>query len=212
MIITKQKTLSDILRALDNSPVFLIGCNECATLCHTGGTDELLKMKETLEQRGISVSGYTVLEPACHLNNDKRLLKKYEKELGRSEKILVFACGNGAQTVAEIFPEKEVLTGTDTLFLGEITHVNEFDNRCILCGDCLIDTFGGLCPISRCPKSMLNGPCGGSSGGKCEVNKELECIWDRAYQELKKKGKIPGFIAIQKPKNWSKASEQKRRV
>lgn len=169
-------------------------------------------MKKTLEQRGISVSGYIVLEPACHLNNDKRLLKKYETEVRLSDKILVFACGNGTQTVAEIFPEKAVLAGTDTLFLGEITRVDEFDNRCVLCGDCLLDTFGGLCPISRCPKSMLNGPCGGSSGGKCEVNKKMECIWDRAYQELKKKGKIPGFMAIQKPKNWSKASEQKRRI
>ncbi len=212
MIITKQKNFHDILRAVSNGPVFLIGCNECATLCHTGGTDELLKMKQTLEQKGISVSGYIVLEPACHLNNDKRLLKKYEAEVGLAEKILVFACGNGTQTVAEIFPGKEVLAGTDTLFLGEITHVDEFDNRCALCGDCVLDVFGGFCPITRCPKSMLNGPCGGSSGGKCEVNKEMECIWDRAYQELKKKGKTPMLLAIQRPKNWSKATEQKRRI
>jgi ferredoxin len=212
MIVTKQKNLDDILRIVGKGPVFLIGCNECATLCHTGGNDELVKMKETLKQRKIPVSGYVILEPACHLNNDKHILHTYVKELGMAEKILVFACGNGVQTIAELFPEKDVLTGTDTLFLGEITHVNEFDKRCVLCGDCLIDSFAGLCPVSRCPKSMLNGPCGGSSGGKCEVNTELECIWDRTYQELKKKGKLQVLMTIQKPKDWSKASEHKRGI
>jgi len=212
MIITKQKDLTDILQAIGGGSVFLVGCNECATLCHTGGGDELLKIKGILEKRNIVVTGSIILEPACHLNNDKRLFKRCEKELSTSDKILVFACGNGAQTVAEIFPQKEVITGTDTLFVGEITRVNEFDNRCVLCGECLIDSYGGVCPVSRCPKSMLNGPCGGSSNGKCEVNKELECVWDRVYQELKKKGKLQVIKTIQKPKNWSKAQEQKRRV
>jgi ferredoxin len=212
MIITKQKDLDDILRSVGKGPVFLIGCNECATLCHTGGNDELVKMKQVLEQHNIPVSDYVVLEPACHLTNDKRLLKGHKAALDKAQKILVFACGNGAQTVAEIFPEKDVFPGTDTLFLGEITRVNEFDKRCVLCGDCLVDEFGGVCPISRCPKSMLNGPCGGSSGGKCEVNREMECIWDSAYQALKKKGRLQVLMTIQKPKNWSKASEHKRSV
>ena len=211
MIITKQKNLEEILRVLGNGPVFLIGCSECATLCHTGGKDEINAIKEALEKRKIPVSGCVVLDPACHLNNNKRMLKEYNKEIDRSDKILVFSCGNGVQTVAELFIEKEVLTGTDTLFLGEISHVNEFDKRCILCGECLLDIFGGFCPVSRCPKSMLNGPCGGSSNGKCEISKELECVWDRTYQELKKRGKLHDLAVIQKPKDWSKALEMKRR-
>ena len=212
MIITKQKPLSEILRGVGKGPVFLIGCNECATHCHTGGNDELVKMKETFEQRNIPVTGVIVLEPACHLNNDKRMLKGYAKQLSTSEKILVFACGNGVQTVAEIFPEKNVLTGTDTLFLGEITRGTEFDKRCVQCGECVVDNFGGFCTVSRCPKGMLNGPCGGSSGGKCEVSKEMDCVWDQVYQDLKKKGKLQMLLAIQKPKDWSKSSEQKRRI
>jgi ferredoxin len=212
MIITKQKNLEDVLRVLGNGPVFLIGCSECATLCHTGGTDEVAAMKETLEKRKIPVSGCIVLDPACHLNNNKRMLKEFSKDLDRSDKILVLACGNGVQTVAELLTKKEVLTGTDTLFLGEISRVNEFDKRCMLCGECLLDTFGGLCPVSRCPKSMLNGPCGGSSGGKCEISREMECVWDRIYQELKNKGKLQDLDVIQKPKDWSSAWEIKRRV
>jgi ferredoxin len=212
MIVTKQKSLDEILRVLGNGAVFLIGCNECATLCHTGGTDELVALKAALEKQKIPVSGFVVLEPACHLNNDKRMLKEYSKELGKAEKVLVLACGNGSQTVAELFADKEVVSGTDTLFLGEISRASEFDKRCVLCGECILDSFGGLCPVSRCPKSMLNGPCGGASGGKCEVNRDLECLWDRVYQELKKKGKLQKLSVIQKPKDWSKGLEMKRRV
>jgi hypothetical protein len=140
------------------------------------------------------------------------MLKENSKEIERSNKILVFACGNGVQTVAELFTEKEVLSGTDTLFLGEISRINEFDKRCMLCGECLLDSFVGLCPVSRCPKSMLNGPCSGSSRGNCEINSEIECIWDRIYQELKNKGKLQVLDIIQKPKDWSKSEEMKRRV
>ena len=98
------------------------------------------------------------------------------------------------------------------MFLGEIKHVNIFEKRCNLCGECIQDLFGGLCPVSRCPKSMLNGPCGGSFGGKCEISSEMECIWDRICQELKNKGKLHVLEAIQKPKDWSKSEEMKRRV
>jgi len=212
MIVTKPKAIEEILKVLGTGPVFLIGCSECATLCHTGGKDEVLTMKELLENKKIPVSGYAVLDPACHLQNNKRMLKEYAKELDTAKKVLVLACGNGVQTVAENLADKQVLTGTDTLFLGEISHVIEFDKRCVLCGECVVDRFGGLCPVSRCPKSMINGPCGGSSGGKCEINEELECVWDRIYKELKKRGNLQVLSAIQKPKDWSKAGELKRRV
>jgi ferredoxin len=212
MIITRQKNLEQILRILGCGPIFLIGCSECATLCHTGGKDEILAMKEILEKRKIPVSGYVILDPACHLQNNKRILKEHGKELDDSTKILVFSCGNGVQTVAGLFTEKEVIPGNDTLFLGEITHVNEFNKHCMLCGDCLLDLYGGLCPVTQCPKSMLNGPCGGSSKGKCEIDSQIECVWDRIIQGLKKRGTLQTLSVFQKPKDWSKAGEMKRRV
>jgi len=212
MIITKQKEFIRLLHTLNAKSVFLLGCNECATLCHTGGKDEVVALKNALEEKKISVPGWMILEPACHLLNSKRLLKQCSKELEASEKIVVLACGNGVQTIKELFPEKEVIAGTDTLFLGEISRVNEFDKRCVLCGDCLLDIYGGACPVSRCPKSMLNGPCGGASKGKCEINRELECIWDTIYQQLKKNGKLQLLSAIQPPKDWSKSLEMKRSI
>jgi hypothetical protein len=116
------------------------------------------------------------------------------------------------QTIAKLLSEKEIIAGTDTLFLGEISHVTEFNKQCVLCGECLLDLYGGFCPVSQCPKSMLNGPCGGSSQGKCEINSNVECVWDRIIQELKKRGALQTLSIIQKPKDWSKAGEMNRRI
>ena len=210
MIITKQKNLSDLLNLIKDGPVFIIGCNECATLCHTGGKEEILSMKNTLKKKNIKTTGWIVLEPACHLQNDKRLLKNYKKEINAAKKILVLACGNGAQTVSEIIDNIEIIPGTDTLFLGEIKRINDFEKRCVMCGDCVQDLFEGICPISRCPKSMLNGPCGGVINGKCEIDNEIDCVWDIIYKRLKEKGQLHRLKEIKKPKDWSKSTDIRR--
>jgi len=212
MIITKQKELGCILDLIDSNPVFIIGCSECATLCKTGGEEEVKSMKQSLEKNGIKVTGWVILDPACHLLNDKRLLRKYKAELGEAKKVLVFACGNGVQTVSEIVENLEVIPGNDTLFLGEIKRANEFEKRCNMCGECIQDSFGGLCPVTRCPKSMLNGPCGGSVDGKCEVNNEMDCVWNIIYNKLKSKNQLQLLKEIKKPKNWSKSSEWRRKI
>jgi len=212
MIITKQKEFDDLLSHIGEGPVFIVGCSECATLCHTGGEEEILAMKDTLRKKNINVTGYVILEPACNLQNDKRLLRKHEKEIGNAKKILVLACGNGVQTVSEILDGFEVIPGTDTLFLGEIKHANEFEKRCSLCGECIQDIFGGICPISRCPKNMLNGPCGGLKDGKCEINSDMDCAWDLIYKRLKKSGQLHLIKYIIKPKDWSKSNEMKSRI
>ena len=212
MIITRQKKIEDLIQSVGKGPVFLLGCNECATLCHTGGEKEVLAMKDAFEMNQIKVTGCLVLEPACHYNNNKRLLKIYKNELDKSKKILVLACGNGVQTIAEIFDNKNVISGTDTLFLGEIKRSNLFEKRCEICGDCLLDIFGGVCPVTCCPKSMLNGPCGGVKNGKCEINSNLDCVWDQIYNRLKKNGKLHLLEEIQKPKDWSKSLECRREI
>ncbi len=210
MIITRQKNFEDILCSIENGPVFLIGCSECATVCHTGGEEEVLAIKKEFEKKNIKVSGWVILDPACHFLNDKRLLKNHKNEINQAEKILVLACGNGVQTVSEIIDTADVISGIDTLFLGEIKRLGDFQKRCSLCGDCILDLFGGLCPISRCPKEMLNGPCGGSIDGKCEISTDLDCIWDIIYSQLKKKGQLDRLKEIKKPKDWSKSTEQRR--
>jgi len=169
-----------------------------------------LEMKGALEDKNIPVTGWVILEPACHFQNDKRILRKYKDEVNKANKILVLACGNGIQTVSEIIENADVIAGNDTLFLGEIKRANEFEKRCNMCGDCIEDLFGGFCPISRCPKSMLNGPCGGSIDGKCEVDSNIDCIWDLIYKRLKEKKQLQLLKTIQEPKDWSKSTETRR--
>jgi len=212
MIITKQKKFEEIFRSIDNKPVFIIGCSECATLCNTGGEKEVIEMKNKLKDRGVEVTGWVILDPACHLNNDKRLLKKFKPDIEKSEKILVLACGNGTQTVSEIIEDADIIPGNDTLFLGEIKRIGEFEKRCEMCGECIQDLFGGFCPVSRCPKSILNGPCGGAVDGKCEINKDMDCVWILILGYLKKKGKLDLLKKIQEPKNWSKSNEFRRSI
>jgi ferredoxin len=210
MIITKQKDFNELLSSVGKEPVFIIGCSECATMCRTGGEKEVLEMKGALEDKNIPVTGWVILEPACHLQNDKRILRKYKDEVNKANKILVLACGNGIQTVSEIIENTDVIAGNDTLFLGEIKRANEFEKRCNMCGDCIEDLFGGFCPVSRCPKSMLNGPCGGSIDGKCEVDSNIDCVWDLIYKRLKEKKQLQLLKIIQEPKDWSKSIETRR--
>jgi len=212
MIITKQKDFKDIIESIDKNPVFLIGCSECATVCKTGGEQEIKDMKNLLENENIEVTGSVILEPACNLLNDKRILKKHKIEIGRAKVILVFACGNGVQTVSELITDKEIKSGNDTLFLGEIKRLKEFEKRCDLCGECIQDEFGGLCPVSRCPKSMLNGPCGGSVNGKCEIDSDMVCVWDLIYRFFKDKDQLEKLKKIVEPKDWSKSLEFRRRI
>ena len=210
MIITKHKAIADILRLVGNDPVFILGCSECATQCQTGGEAQVLEMKKTLEHNDIPVTGWKVLEPACHKLNSKRLLKEYREPIEQSKSLLVLACGNGVQTIAELYEHHDVLPGTDTLFLGEIKHSNEFEKRCDMCGECLLDIFEGFCPVTRCPKSMLNGPCGGVNNGKCEIDKNLDCIWMLYINRLKNNKKEKILATIQPPKDWSKSLENHR--
>ena len=212
MIITKQKNVDDLIKSIEGGPVFIIGCNECATLCHTGGEEEILLIKKAFEKKDIITTGWVVLEPACNLQKDKLILKNHNMEIKKAKKILVLVCGNGAQTVSEIIDDIEIIPGCDTLFLGEIKHANDFEKRCVLCGECIQDEFGDFCPVARCPKGMLNGPCGGAKDGKCEISSNIECVWDLIYKELKKKSQLNKLKEIKKPKNWSKSTEYRRTI
>jgi hypothetical protein len=208
MIITRQKPFSTLIEVLGKSPVFLVGCSECATVCHTGGEEEILALKNTLKKQGIPVTGWVILDPACHLHHSKRLLRPYKKEIDEADHVLVFACGNGVQTVETL--THKAIAGNDTLFLGEITRATTFSRQCSLCGECVVDQFEGLCPLTKCPKAMLNGPCGGSSEGKCEVYPELDCVWVLILQKAKEHNTQDTLAVIQPPKDWSKSGEMRR--
>ena len=158
MIISELKSFEELLSRVKNRSVFLFGCSECATLCHSGGKKELIQLEKKLLDAHIVVTGWTILEPACSYTNNESIFSQYKQEIDDAEVLLVFACGDGNQIVSELFPSKEVLSGTNTLFLGAKTSIKSFERRCNMCGTCIVDEFNGICPLTRCPKHMMNGP------------------------------------------------------
>jgi ferredoxin len=209
MIITKQKPIKDILKYLENQKnVFLVGCGECSTTCKTGGVDDIKKIKDLLEKEGKVVTGYSVPEAPCIASKVKMELAKNRKLIESSDCLLVMACGLGIQSVKEnLRSEKPVHVGCDTLFMGAIDSNGVFLEKCSACGDCVLELTGLICPLTRCPKSLLNGPCGGQDKGKCEVDKFRDCTWILIYNELKKQNRLDLLKQIKPPKDHSKATK-----
>jgi ferredoxin len=207
MIITKQKDLKDILKFLEaQTKIFIVGCGECSTTCKTGGEDEVKKVKEALEREGKTVTGYCIPSAPCVAAKVKMELAKNRKAIESSDALLVLACGLGIQSVKDnLRSDKPIHVGCDTIFMGQIDSNNAFLERCTACGDCVLELTGLICPVTRCPKALLNGPCGGQDKGKCEVDKDKDCAWILIYNELKKQNKLGLFKQVKPPKDHSKS-------
>ena len=209
MIITEQKPFEQILESLKGyTKIFLVGCGECATTCKTGGEDELLKMKVQLEAHGKTVLGMCIPGAPCIAAQIKTELAKNIKPLREAEAILVLACGLGVQSVKDNDRlGLVVLPDCNTLFGAVMDAQGNFFEKCSLCGECVLDVTAGICPITLCPKGLLNGPCGGMDKGKCEVDKEMDCAWVLIYKELEKRKKLDELKKIQAPKDFKKATK-----
>jgi ferredoxin len=207
MIITKQKEFKDILKRLEgHAKIFIVGCGECSTTCKTGGEDDVKKIREALEREGKAVTGYCVPSAPCVAAKVKLELAKSRKTIESSDAILVLACGLGIQSIKDnLRSDKPIHIGCDTLFMGQVDSNNAFLERCTACGDCVLELTGLICPVTRCPKSLLNGPCGGQDKGKSEVDKNKDCAWILIYNELKKQDKLHLFRQIKPPKDHSKS-------
>jgi ferredoxin len=206
MVITEQKNIQEILKHLKGyNKIFLVGCGECATTCKTGGKEELRKMQEELEKAGKVVLGSCIPDAPCIASQIKTELAKNIKLLKETEAILVLACGLGVQSVKDNDRlGLVVLPACNTLFGAVMDSQGNFFEKCSMCGECVLDITGGICPITLCPKGLLNGPCGGMDKGKCEVDKDRDCAWVLIYKELEKRGKLTEFKSIQAPKDFKK--------
>lgn len=211
MIITKKRDFKELRENVKNyRSFFLIGCSECATLCGTGGEPELKAMKEALEAEGKSVTGTFVAKTGCQVLGTKVELKPFKEAMDKTDCIIVMSCGAGTQTAVDLYEDKAVFSANDSLFLGNMTRLQFFDERCSLCGKCIIDKTGGICPITACPKGILNGPCGGCKDGHCEISPDIKCAWVRIYERMKKLDKLQEFCEVTiEAKDWS-ASQKPR--
>lgn len=209
MIITEQKPLQEIIESLkEYNKIFLVGCGECSTTCKTGGEAELLKMKAFLEEQGKTVLAMCIPGAPCLASQIKTEFAKNIKALRQTEAILVLACGLGVQSVKDNDRlGLVVLPGCNTLFGAVMDAQGNFFEKCSMCGECVLDITGGICPITLCPKGLLNGPCGGVNKGKCEVDKDKDCAWVLIYKELEKRKKLDTLKEVQPPKDFKKTTK-----
>lgn len=212
MIITKKRDFQELMENIKGyKSFFLIGCSECASLCGTGGEPEVKAMKQALEAEGKIVTEGIVAKTGCQVLGTKTELKKFKEETNKADCILVMSCGAGTQAAVEIFEDKPVFATNDSMFLGNMTRYQMFDERCSLCGKCILDKTGGICPITACPKGLLNGPCGGCKDGHCEVSPDIKCAWVRIYERMKRLDKLEELCnTIIEAKDWS--TSQKPRI
>jgi len=204
MIVSKQKPIDEILAAIaDDDKIFLVGCAKCATVCKSGGEEEIWRMQETLTAAGKEITGSLVIDEACHMLRSGRDLRSKKEMVNEADAILVLTCGAGIQSISASTPKKTV-AGLNTLFLGNIRRLGEFEQKCSLCGDCILTETGGICPVTVCSKGLMNGPCGGMDNGRCEIDKELECAWYLIYERLKGTGSLDKLQKIMKHKDFSK--------
>lgn len=192
MIISQKKPIEEVMKMLEGATkIALSGCGSCATSCKTGGEEELNEMKAYLESQGKEVVGMIIPGESCQ----KLLVKKEVKAFKDVEvdAILCMACGDGVQTVASQV-KVPVYPANNTLFLGQVERVGIFNEACRMCGDCVLGETGGICPITKCAKSLVNGPCGGQKNGKCEVNPDNNCAWIDIYNKLVEIGQVDKMV------------------
>jgi ferredoxin len=203
MIISQQKPLNDILTALGESrSVFLVGCAKCATVCKSGGEEEVWQMQEALTAAGKIVTGSVIIDEACHMLRVSRDLRSKQQMVDDADTLLVMACGAGIQSVSAA-TTKKTIAALDSMFLGNIRRFGQFEQKCSLCGECMLTETAGICPVTVCPKGMLNGPCGGMDAGRCETDAEAECAWAQIFARMQESGTI-NLTTTVPPKNHAK--------
>lgn len=209
MIIAEQKSLEEIkVLVQDAEKLLVVGCGTCVTVCFAGGAREAaivassLRMASKLNGHSQQVSDVTV-QRQC----EWEYLDPISEQVKDVDVVLSLGCGIGVQALAEHFPDAWVVPGLNTTFMGLPTEQGVWEERCAACGDCILGLTGGICPIARCSKSLLNGPCGGSEDGHCEINAEVPCAWQLIYDRLSKMGRLEVLMNVQSPKKWRSARD-----
>ncbi len=198
--ITEQKPIEEIEQLLEGlERIYIIGCGTCATMTATGGREEVIGMKEQLQETGKLVTGWLVIPTACD-EMTEATIKESGGAIQDANCILVMSCALGVQRVSW-YIDKPVIPALDTLFIGMEETPGIFHELCDQCGHCVLGLTAGICPITACHKHLLNGPCGGTNNGKCEVDKEKDCAWTLIYNRLKEQDRLDLMRKYQPIKN-----------
>ncbi len=213
MIATKPKPLEEVLEVLKpHGKILLVGCGGCATVCKTGGEDEVNQYAEILRKNGKEITTTVVPQRTCYIHHVTDSFESLMDDLERSDAVVVLGCG-GAVQVMRIFTEQKdmvmpVYTALDTIGHMDTLEPEEFFlEECSECGQCMLNETGGICPVTLCAKGLMNGPCGGAKDGKCEANRERDCAWELIYRRLSAIGRLDLMRKIRPPKDYSKMAK-----
>jgi ferredoxin len=202
--ITKQKPFKEIEQQLEGfGRVYIAGCGTCTTMTKTGGREEVLKMKEHLQELGKLVTDWIVIPTACD-EMTEAAIKENNGAIQNANCILVMSCALGVHKLST-YIDKPVIPALDTLFIGVEDGPGCFQEVCAQCGQCILGETAGICPLTACHKGLLNGPCGGTNNGKCEVDKEKDCAWTLIYQRLKEQGRLDLMRKYHAPRDYNVA-------
>jgi len=208
MIVAERKPFEEIYaHAQKHKKILLMGCGTCVTVCMAGGEKEVgilaSQIRLAARERGddITIEEHTITRQC----DDEFFDEATARKVAEADAVISMGCGVGVQFCAERFPDAVVYPALNTKFYGATIEAGVWSERCAGCGECIVDQFGGICPIARCSKSLLNGPCGGSSDGKCEVDPDnIECAWQLIYDRMEKLGRLEELEDSKPLKDWAK--------
>jgi ferredoxin len=205
MIVADKKPIEEIIEEIkDNHNILILGCNECVTVCEAGGKKEVgvlasaLRMYFLNNGKEVKIDEIT-LERQC----DHEYLEEIRDSVDKYDAVVSLACGVGVQFMAEKYHATPIYPGVNTCFLGATEERGLWTERCQACGQCILARTGGICPVSRCAKRILNGPCGGSTSGHCEINKEVVCAWQLIIERLTNLDRLDDYEKLAPVKDWS---------
>jgi ferredoxin len=214
MIVAQRKTIPELMDIVKrHEKILVLGCGTCVTVCLAGGEREVgiiasaLRMASRLAGKPLQVEELTI-ERQC----DNVFIEQAAEAIERNDAVLSLGCGAGVQAIAERYNQKPVYAGLDTAFIGILAERGIWTEKCSACGSCVLGDYGGICPITRCAKRLLNGPCGGSREDRCEVRPDRQCAWQLIYNRLKDIGQTDRLRKIASAKNWNASLDGGYRV
>lgn len=206
MIVGEQKPFEEIWEMIkEYKKLTVLGCNTCVAVCHQGGNKEaellasLLRIKAT--QEGVDIE---IVHGGIERQCEHEFYESAQKIITESEAVLSLGCGIGVQFIASKYETIPVYPALNTTFLGDVIEKGVLTEKCQACGDCVLGITGGVCPVTRCCKRVFNGPCGGSTDGKCEISKDQDCAWQLVVDRLEALDRLDDYEKLAPIKDWSK--------
>ena len=205
MIVAERKSIPELVDILQvHNRILVLGCGTCVTVCLAGGEREVSIISSALRIAGkLKGLNFEIDELTIERQCDNVFIEQAAEAIQKSDAVLSLGCGAGVQAIAERYATKPVYAGLNTKFLGILEERGVWTEKCAACGACVLHEYGGICPVTRCAKHILNGPCGGSREDRCEVRPDRPCAWQLIYQRLKNIGQLDRLKQIELPKKWS---------